>query len=292
MIGGLRRRSLHGPAATGAPQGWPAGHFYSPVVSNEDIDRHRARAYQACGDRDLPGIDLDLEAQLELFARIGKVATRQPWSDEPAGAWRYGFDNPYFGPGESLVLLGMLAEVSPSRIVEVGAGWSTAAILDVNDLLFAGRVPLTTIEPYPSALTARLRAGDNVKVIERAVQEVGLEPFLALEAGDILFIDSSHVVKFGSDVHFLLGEVLPRLAPGVYVHFHDVMHPFEYPLEWIRQGRNWNEAYFLRSFLAFNSAFTIELFASYVWAVAPDRAARLLPAAAASPGSSLWLLRR
>jgi hypothetical protein len=274
-----------------APQGWPAGHFYSPVVGVNDIERHRARAYQALSDHDLPGIDLDLQAQLQTFELVTEMAKRNPWSDKPSGRLRYGFDNPNFGPGESLVLLGILAKAAPRRIVEVGAGWSTAAILDVNDLLFGGRVEVIAIEPYASELAAHLRSDDHVKLVESRVQDVGLEPFLTLEPGDVLFVDSSHVVKFGSDVQFLLNEVLPRLAPGVRVHFHDVMHPFEYPLEWIRQGRNWNEAYFLRSFLAFNSAFNIELFASYVWALAPERAARLLPAAARSPGSSLWLLR-
>jgi Methyltransferase domain len=291
VIAGLRRRWPFQAVGVTAPQGWPAGHFYSPVVSVNDIERHRARAYQALSDRDLPGIDLDLQAQLQTFELVAEMAKRNPWSDKPSGRLRYGFDNPNFGPGESLVLLGILAKAAPRRIVEVGAGWSTAAILDVNDLLFGGRVEVIAIEPYASELAAHLRSDDHVKLVESRVQDVGLEPFLTLEPGDVLFVDSSHVVKFGSDVQFLLNEVLPRLAPGVRVHFHDVMHPFEYPLEWIRQGRNWNEAYFLRSFLAFNSAFSIELFASYVWALAPERAARLLPAAARSPGSSLWLLR-
>jgi hypothetical protein len=274
-----------------APEGWSPGHFYSPVVSAADIERHRCRVYATATDPGLPGIALDLDAQLRTLERIGSAATAQPWAEHPQGRWRYGFDNPNFGVGEALVLLGMLSEIAPRRLIEVGAGWSTRAILDVSDLMLAGGVKVSAVEPYALALVPDLCAADDVQVIERAVQEIGIEPFLGLQAGDVLFIDSSHVVKFGSDVQFLLNEVLPRLAAGVHIHFHDVMYPFEYPLEWIRQGRNWNEAYALRAFLSFNSAFEIDLFAAYVWAVAPERAAQLLPQAVSSPGSSLWLRR-
>jgi Methyltransferase domain len=274
-----------------APQGWPPGHFYSPVVSTADIQRHRHRVYASEHDATLPGVALDLAAQLGALERIASGVTAHPWGDRPHGRWRYGFDNPNFGPGESLVLLGMLREITPRRLIEVGAGWSTRAILDVNDLALGGNLEVTTVEPYASRVVPELISVDGLKIVESVVQELGVEPFLKLESGDVLFIDSSHVVKFGSDVQFLLNEVLPRLAPGVHVHFHDVMYPFEYPLAWIAQGRNWNETYALRGFLSFNAAFAIDLFASYVWALAPSRAAQLLPGAAASPGSSLWLHR-
>jgi Methyltransferase domain len=275
---------------TQAPQGWAPGHFYSPVVSADDIERHWPRVYAAAKDRDLPGLALDLDAQLATFARIGGAAATQPWGEQPEGRLRYGFDNPNFGPGESLVLLGMFRDFTPRHVIEIGAGWSTRAILDLRDLLL-GNLDVTAIEPYASTVIPDLMSDPDLRVIEGAAQETGIDRFLALEADDVLFVDSSHVVKFGSDVQFILNEVLPRLAPGVRVHFHDVMYPFEYPLEWVRQGRNWNEAYALRSFLTFNSAYAIDLFAAYVWAVAPDRAGSLLPRAASSPGSSLWLRR-
>ena len=80
---------------------------------------------------------------------------------------------------------------------------------------------------------------------------------MTLEANDILFIDSSHVLKVGSDVHHLFAEVLPALKPGVYTHFHDIFFPFEYPYAWIQEGRYWTEAYALRAFLQFNTTFEI-----------------------------------
>ena len=91
-----------------------------------------------------------------------------------------------------------------------------------------------------------------------------METFSSLGENDILFIDSSHVSKTHSDVNYLFFEILPRLRAGVYVHVHDVFYPFEYPREWVYQGRGWNEAYLTRAFLQYNSAFTIQLFNSFL----------------------------
>jgi hypothetical protein len=96
------------------------------------------------------------------------------------------------------------------------------------------------------------------------VQETPLGAFGELGRDDVLFIDTSHVAKTGSDVVWLYQEVLPRLRPGVVVHIHDVFAPGEYPEDWVLDGRAWNELYVVRAFLAFNSAFRIELGAQYL----------------------------
>lgn len=274
-----------------APEGWPGGHFYSPIVAAADAERHAPRAAAAALRPEIPGIDIDPQRQLTAYARLVAAAPAHRWRARPTAGCRYGFENPNFGPGEALLLLGVLAESQPRRIVEVGSGWSTAALLDANDAAVEGRAEVVAVEPYPELVRSLVRAADPLTVVERPVQDVGLELFSGLQAGDMLLIDSTHVAKFGSDVPFLVGEVLPRLRPGVRVHVHDIFHPFDYPIEWVRQGRNWNESYVWRAFLAFNAAFRIDCFASYVWAVAPDEAARILPEAAVSPGSSLWLVR-
>jgi hypothetical protein len=108
----------------------------------------------------------------------------------------------------------------------------------------------------------------------------------------MLIIDSTHVAKVGSDVNHLVFEVLPRLAPGVLVHVHDIYHGFEYPRVWAYQLRAWNEAYLLRALLMFNSAWEIVFFNSFIAARHPEAFAASLPAAAESPGSSLWLRPR
>jgi hypothetical protein len=115
-----------------------------------------------------------------------------------------------------------------------------------------------------------LRPEDNVDVIAAPVQDVPVETFTSLEPGDVLFIDSTHVAKAGSDVVWLFLRVLPRLAKGVVVHVHDVFWPVEYPAQWLREGRSWNEDYLLNAFLCHNDAWRIELFSSWLWRRTPN----------------------
>src|SRR6185295_14291779 len=119
------------------------------------------------------------------------------------------------------------------------------------------------IEPYPDLVKRLLRPDDfdRVQFIRSLVQDVPLKIFDVLEANDILFIDSSHVCKVGSDVYHELFRILPRLRPGVIIHFHDIFWPFEYPEDWLREGRAWNELYLMRAFLQHNEAYEILLFA-------------------------------
>jgi hypothetical protein len=176
-------------------------------------------------------------------------------------------------------------------VIEVGSGFSSAALLDVNDRFLGGRMQLTFVEPYPERLRSLLRPTDDVEIVEEPVQQVDPGRFDELGAGDVLLVDSSHVLKVDSDLCHLLFRVLPRLAPGVRVHFHDVYWPFEYPRAWVMEGRAWNEAYAVRAFLSYNDAFRIELFGAYLGTVHADAFRRHVPAARGAIGSSLWLRR-
>lgn len=133
---------------------------------------------------------------------------------------------------------------------------------------------------------------DEVEVLVTNVQDVSPETFSSLDAGDILFIDSTHVLKSGSDVHFELFEILPRLQAGVVIHFHDIPYPFEYPDEWIvERNYSWNEAYALHAFLAFNDSFRITLWNSFLAATKRehlDLAGSKFPE---NPGSGIWITR-
>jgi hypothetical protein len=124
------------------------------------------------------------------------------------------------------------------------------------------------------------------------VQDVGLERFRALQANDLLFIDSSHVGKVGSDVVHLLTRVLPLLQPGVLIHIHDLFWPFEYPEDWLMAGRAWNEAYVVQAFLQFNAAFEIVWFTSYLEHCHTETLHRQLPLTARDQGGSLYLRYR
>jgi hypothetical protein len=111
-------------------------------------------------------------------------------------------------------------------------------------------------------------------------------------SNDVLFIDSSHVTKIGSDVNYLFFEILPRLRPGVLVHIHDVMWPFNYPLEWIIEGRSWNKAYIVRAFLQYNEAFDILLFNSYLGHTYRKMLTEQMPKFLENTGGSIWLGKR
>jgi Methyltransferase domain len=270
-------------------RGWPPGHFYSPIPDLDDVRRREPAIFRSAEEA-LAGIDAREEAQLAMLRDLGASCSEQPWGREARAGVRYRFDNPNFQQGEALVLLGLMRLVRPRRVIEVGSGWSSCALLDVNERFLDGEARCTFIEPYPELLYELVR-DERLDVRSSPVQEVGLELFEELGMGDMLIIDSTHVAKVGSDVNHLVFEVLPRLAAGVLVHVHDMYYGFEYPRAWVYQGRAWNEAYVLRAFLMFNAAWEIVFFNSFIAARHPDAFAASLPPAAESPGSSLWLRR-
>ena len=116
--------------------------------------------------------------------------------------------------------------------------------------------------------------------------------FSKLGIGDILFIDSSHVAKAGSDVNHALHRILPLLKSGVYIHFHDIFWPFEYPDKWLDDGICWNEIYIVRSFLQYNNEFKIQYFNDYINRFYKEEACKYFPEIEKNPGGSLWLLKK
>jgi predicted O-methyltransferase YrrM len=270
----------------------PAGHFYSPLPSLREVNRARGRLF-APPPEALPGIELNEAAQLALLKEVKRYYGTLPFPSERAAERRYFYENPAYSYSDAIFLYGMIRHAAPRRIVEVGSGHSSCVMLDTAELFLDGHVDFTFIEPYPDRLLSLLKPEDlgRVKILAQRVQDIALEPFLALERNDILFIDSSHVMKIGSDVHHLLTEILPRLHPGVYVHIHDVFYPFEYPEEWITEGRAWNEAYALRAFLTFNDVFEIVLFNTYLERFHRDIFERDMPLCLKNEGGSIWLQR-
>lgn len=273
--------------------GWPSGHFYSPYPDLAEVAR-RDSALFGPPPQEIPGVDLREDAQLRLLHELAKFYPDQPFTAHKRPALRYFFDNPNYTYGEAIVLYCMIRHLRPRRIVEVGSGYSSCAILDTNDLAFDGSIECAFIDPHPELLTSLV--GDDerrrLQILPIPLQEVESGWFARLGKGDILFVDSSHVSKIGSDVNHLFFAILPALNDGVYVHFHDVPYPFEYPKEWIFQRRAWNEAYLLRAFLQYNAAFTVEFFNSFVGRFHRDAMARAMPLAMTNPGTSLWLRKK
>lgn len=270
------------------------GHFHSPIPDLDEVRRDEARLF-APGVRELPGVDRN-EAQ--QWRRLGQLAgfagqERFPQQATP-GAGRYYWDNQTFAYGDAFVLYAMLRLLQPKRVIEIGSGYSSAVMLDTLERHPELSTRLLFVEPDPTRLLRLLRPDDwrRVEVLQQPVQDVPLERFLELEAGDLLFIDSSHVAKIASDVNHLFFEVVPRLPAGCHVQVHDIPANFEYPRHWVMDGWAWNEAYLLRAFLQHNSDFEIDFHGAYLAERDPARCLAAMPNCAKAPGISLWLRRR
>jgi hypothetical protein len=272
------------------------GHYYSPLPFIDEAAAFASAAGALRPELGLPGIRLDAGAQRSRLAELSRFQDEFDWPSEKTAARRYYSQQGFLNEADAFTLFAVMRDARPRRIVEVGSGFSSAVMLDVREYKSEVPIDLTFIEPFPQRLEALLSKDDlspdnplgRTTLHRRRVQEIGLAPFEALKCNDILFIDSSHVAKTGSDVNYMMFEVLPRLAPGVLVHFHDIFWPFEYPPEWIRLGRSWNEAYLLRAFLMFNDAFDIYFWAPYATAGAEPETTRIY----FRNGQSLWMRRR
>jgi hypothetical protein len=188
----------------------------------------------------------------------------------------------------------MIRHHNPAQLVEVGCGYSTCVTLDVCDGLKLD-TKLTMIDPYPEWMQRVVKPSDFSRFTfrEECIQDTPMDLFTGLAANDILFIDTSHVSKTGSDVNHIFFEILPRLQPGVIVHFHDIWYPFEYPMDWLHKGMFWNEAFLLRSFLMFNTSFEILMFNDYASHRFADTIRTELPRFTEDhPGTSLWIRRK
>jgi predicted O-methyltransferase YrrM len=267
----------------------PPGHFYSPLPSQSEVTDAYARGFGP----PFAGIELREIDQRALLETLAGYYDDLPFSDSPADGKRYYLRNPSYGHFDGIILYSMLKHLSPKRVIEVGSGFSSAAMLDINEFVLGGTMQLTFIDPDMARLRPLLSQRDEGKVnlIEKRVQDVSLEVFEELEAGDVLFIDSSHVSKIGSDVNQLYFEVLPRLKTGVYVHIHDVAGNLEYPPEWYAEGRAWNEQYLLRAFLMYNRSFRIELFTGLLFNKHCDFLRERMPLCARGGGGQIWLKR-
>jgi predicted O-methyltransferase YrrM len=266
------------------------GHFYSPIPSLKELRADRQRVFGEL-PREIPGVDLREPQQLELLCIMQGFYAQQPFNDERSDGMQYSFQNDQFCHCDAIMLYGMLRHSRPRRLIEVGSGHSSAAIADTSRLFLNNSVECTFIDPNPQRLKAVLAPSTPATILEKRVQDVPLDLFASLEAGDILFIDSAHVAKTGSDVNHIFFRILPILKPGVRVHLHDVVYPFEYPEEWVFDGKAWNEAYILRAFLQYNSKFELELFPSYLIQFHREYFQREMPLCLQNTGGSIWIRR-
>lgn len=234
------------------------GHFYSPICARKAARLYLESEHLALQTRHADGL-IDFTAMAALWHRISDHLVEFP--ETGSAGFRYYCRNTQFGLIDASILSGMLNWINPARIIEIGAGFSSAAAFDTLDRMAAPRLQsFVTIDPDLSRIQ-RLSPPPSAELISAPVQSVPIERFKALGAGDILFIDSSHVLKTGSDVHYEYLHILAALKPGVIIHIHDIFYPFEYPPNWVvRENRSWNEIYLVDMLLTHSNSYKILFF--------------------------------
>ncbi|MES2524493.1 MAG: class I SAM-dependent methyltransferase [Gemmatimonadota bacterium] len=268
----------------------PAGHYYSPIPSLDEVRRDDGLIFREF-PRSIPGVDLREDEQLALLQSWTPLYDSMPFRAEKVDGLRYYFENEWYGYCDATMLHCMIRHLRPRRIMEIGSGFSSCVTMDTNERFFGGAIDLTFIDPYPERLLSLLREEDKSRIhlIEKRLQDVPLEQFQSLEAHDILFVDSTHVSKVNSDVNRIFFEILPAIARGVHVHFHDVFYPFEYPRDWIYDGCAWNELYMLRAFLQYNSGFEVVMMNTMMQHFHEPFFREHMPLCLENPGGSIWL---
>jgi hypothetical protein len=228
-------------------------HFYQPIPDTRTLPDALWNTRS-----ELVGIDMNDSLQLDLlrkhFPKFRDEYEQLPIKPTAEGDG-FHLNNTLFGGVDALVAYCMVRQFQPRLIIEIGSGLSS--LLLAQAAARNGSSNLICVEPFPREFLRKGFPGLQ-SLIEKKVQDINLEFFSQLESGDVLFIDSSHTVKIGGDVNYLLLEVLPRLKPGVIAHIHDIFFPFEYRRDWVMdEFRFWSEQYLLQAFLSFNSEFEV-----------------------------------
>jgi predicted O-methyltransferase YrrM len=282
------------PILENVPAGFPAGHFYSPVINPDELAEREHEIWPVIPPMIL-GIDFNERSHQRILSEDFPKFIEDydyPEKEEDVNQ-EYDFftRNSQFSWLDARAAFVLMRKWNPTRVIEVGSGFSSLLMADVNRRFLGGKCQLTCIEPYPRPFLKQGVPGIS-KLIEEKVQHLPLEIFEALESGDMLFIDSSHVSKTGSDVNHLYFEVLPRLKPGVKVHIHDIFLPNEYLKDWVlKEHRSWNEQYLLRALLMYSSAFHVVFGCSYAFALMPDKVKTALSLSKGHVfgGGSFWI---
>lgn len=227
-------------------------HYYEPLFNTKHL------RYSLRKDRVLPGIDFNIKEQLEILDqfKFNDELVRLPLYK--TGKLEFYYHNGSFGPCDAQYLYNSIRLFKPKKIIEIGSGYST--LMATNAIIANKSEELTynceqiCIEPYECSWIDNLK----VQVIRKRVEEVDIKIFHKLNRNDILFIDSSHIIRPQGDVLFENLEVLPMLKSGVLVHIHDVFTPKDYLNEWmLDEIKLWNEQYLFEAFLTFNTEYKI-----------------------------------
>ncbi len=256
---------------------FPSGHYYSPIPDTDKLDPPKwENAF-------LNNVDLEVENQIRFLTILTSTAnelSNLPRKSDEGFHW----DNPMFPPGDSLIYYAMVRYLKPESIIEIGSGYSSLLAQQALKKNRSGH--LSCIEPYPPDF---LKEQDGISIIETNAQAIDPGVFDRLDSRDILFVDSSHQCKTQSDVNFIFFNVLPRLNSGVYIHFHDIFLPDEYPMFWLSEGGVFfNEQYLLLAFLQCNREYEVIFSNSYMFTRHQKKIAKAFEPIYSQHQTSFW----
>jgi hypothetical protein len=265
--------------------------FYSPIPVLSSLP-------ESVWERksELAGIEFDLERQLHfLETELAPYLAEFAAPEKPTGrANEFFLENGSYGPVDADLLHAVVRHARPSRIVELGSGYTTlviAAACRLNEREGA-RVDYRVFDPFPSVASPGLPGLTELST--KRAEDLPPELFRELRGGDLLVVDTTHTVKLHGDVNHIVLDILPTVGEGTIVHFHDVFLPWEYPRVWAEDyGLFWSEQYLLQAFLALNAEFEVVCAANALVREYPDRLASVVRSwrPGATPGA-FWIRRR
>ena len=264
--------------------------FYSPIP---DLDALPPGAWERTSA--MGAIDWDVEAQLRYVEQtLAPYIPEFKWTREPTGEpYAYYELNDTYGIVDATTTYAIVRHLRPKRVLEMGSGFTTLTLAQACRANAADGAPveLDVYDPFPGVIDDGLPGLARLNRIH--AQDIPLATFASLEAGDIIFIDTTHTVKMGSEVNYFILDVLPMLNPGVVVHFHDICLPWEYRRELFEDyGLYWNEQYLLQAFLQYNREWEILCGIFAVSETYNDRIRKIIPTGPGGSGGGFWMQRR
>jgi predicted O-methyltransferase YrrM len=265
-------------------------HYYEPLFDDRILRQPLDR------ERPLPGIRWNDQEQLALLKKFHYQDELSSIPFDRTGTdLSFYYNNPSFGPADAEYLYCMIRHFKPGKIIEIGSGYSTLmaqqAIKKNKSEHSSYQCTHICIEPYEMPWLEKT----GVEVIRKVVEEVGLSLFELLGKNDILFIDSSHMIRPQGDVLFEFLEILPTLSPGVIIHVHDIFSPRDYTQQHlVKDVLFWNEQYLLEAFLTCNDQFRIIAALNYLKNHYPEEMFEKLPLLKGRPAhipGSFWMTR-
>lgn len=265
-------------------------HYYSPIP---DLESLSAEVWSR--ESELAGLRFDPSAGLtfletELRGHLAEYTPPRSPSNNPR---EFYLNNGFYESVDAELLYAMVRRFEPERIVELGSGMSTLVIADARSAESgSGQGHHVVYDPYPRGDLAR-EITQVAELRPASATDVPAAVFDDLRSGDLLFVDTTHTVKVGSDVNRIILDVLPKLNAGVIVHFHDIFLPWEYPRDLLAERSFfWAEQYLLQAFLSFNREFEILVSAHSLQRMFPDALSQLIPSATPEARPSAFWIRR